>query len=75
MVRATRSPTDAHGRNPGRRHRPAEQRGYQFEAYVTEKNGGELAIEPISRGISYRTARAREITAHWARRARATNRT
>jgi hypothetical protein len=46
------------------------KRGYQFEAYVTEKNGGELAIEPIS----YRTARAREITAHWARRARATNR-
>jgi hypothetical protein len=47
---------------------------YQFEAYVTEKNGGELAIEPISRGISYRSARAREITAHWARRTRATNR-
>jgi hypothetical protein len=50
------------------------KRGYEFEAYVTDKNGGELVIEPIRRGISYRTARAREITAHWARRARATNR-
>jgi hypothetical protein len=49
------------------------KRGYEFEAYVTHKNGPELAIEPIRRGISYRTARAREITAHWSRRARATN--
>ncbi len=49
------------------------KRGYEFEAYVTTKNGGEFTIEPIRRGISYRTACAREITAHWARRARATN--
>ncbi len=49
------------------------KRGYEFEAYVTNKNGGDLAIEPIRHGISYRSARAREITAHWARRARATN--
>jgi hypothetical protein len=50
------------------------KRGHEFEAFVTDRNGGELVIEPIRCGISYRTARAREITAHWAKRARATNR-
>jgi len=49
------------------------KRGYEFEAYVTAKNGADLAIEPIRHGISYRSARAREITAHWARRARASS--
>jgi hypothetical protein len=48
------------------------KRGYEFEAYVTDRTGRDFAIEPIRRGISYRTARAREITAHWARRAHAT---
>jgi hypothetical protein len=46
------------------------KRGYEFEAYITDRTGHEFRIEPIRNGISYRTARAREITAHWARRAR-----
>jgi hypothetical protein len=47
------------------------KRGYEFEAYITDRTGHDFRIEPIRHGISYRTARAREITAHWARRARA----
>jgi hypothetical protein len=41
-----------------------------FEALVLAKRGRELEIEPLQRGISYRTASAREVISHWAKRGR-----
>lgn len=42
-----------------------DKRGVRFHAYVEDKRRGELRLRPIERGISYRTATAREVVAHW----------
>lgn len=47
------------------------KKGREFLAFVTDKQTGAVELEPIERGISHRTATAREVTDHWARRGRA----
>jgi len=44
--------------------------GRRFHALVTGEGPGGLAIQPVDRKISYRTCRAREVMAHWAKRGR-----
>jgi hypothetical protein len=45
-----------------------DKKGRVFVAFVIAKRRGALEIEPISHGISYTTATAREVTGHWAQR-------
>ena len=47
-----------------------EKRGRSFMALVLAKGADRLSIEPIGAGISYRSATAREVVGHWARRGR-----
>lgn len=43
-----------------------DRNGRRFFALVTgDATDGELPIRPIERGISYRTARARDVIGHW----------
>jgi hypothetical protein len=44
--------------------------GRRFHALVTGNAPGGLAILPLDRRISYRTCRAHEVLAHWAKRGR-----
>ena len=44
--------------------------GRRFHALVCGSAPGGLAIQPLDRRVSYRTCRAREVTAHWAKRGR-----
>ncbi len=46
------------------------KRGRVFHALVTGRDGRLLTLAPIECGISYRTASAREVRAHWSRRGR-----
>jgi hypothetical protein len=48
-----------------------ERKGRMFHAEVEGKSSrgaGELAIRPLERGITYRTASARDVVTHWRRR-------
>lgn len=47
-----------------------DRRGRRFHALVMNVSDRELTIAPIERGISYRTARARDIEVHWRRAGR-----
>lgn len=42
-----------------------DKKGRKFFAVVEDKQDGGLALKPITHGVSYRTASAREVTAHW----------
>lgn len=42
-----------------------DRKGRRFHAIVTAKGQRELEIEPIERGITYRSAKAREVLALW----------
>jgi hypothetical protein len=44
--------------------------GRRFYALVTENASGGLSLEPMDRRISYRTCRAHDVLAHWAKRGR-----
>ena len=44
--------------------------GRRFHALVTGNASGGLSIQPLDRRISYRSCRARDVVAHWAKRAR-----
>jgi hypothetical protein len=44
--------------------------GRRFHALVTGNASGGLSIQPLDRRISYRTCRAHEVAAHWAKRGR-----
>ena len=44
--------------------------GRRFHALVTGNAPGGLAIQPLDRRISYRSCRAHEVLAHWAKRGR-----
>lgn len=51
-----------------------DKKGRRFLALVEgtqdrERKTGELAIRPVDRGITYRSASAREVIKHWRRRA------
>ncbi len=42
----------------------------RFHAVVTGQAPGGVAVQPLDRRISYRSARAREVIGHWAKRGR-----
>jgi hypothetical protein len=42
----------------------------RFHALVSGAAPGGLAIQPLDRRVTYRSCRAREVVAHWARRGR-----
>ncbi len=42
-----------------------DKRGVRFHAHVLERRPGELRIRPIERNITWRSATAREVVAHW----------
>ena len=44
--------------------------GRRFHALVTGNAPGGLAIQPLDRRVSYRSCRAHEVLAHWAKRGR-----
>jgi hypothetical protein len=44
--------------------------GRRFHALVTGNAPGGLAIQPLERKVTYRSCRAREVVAHWAKRGR-----
>jgi hypothetical protein len=44
--------------------------GRRFYALVTGTAQGGLAIQPLDRRITYRTCRAHDVCAHWAKRGR-----
>lgn len=44
--------------------------GRRFHALVTANPTEGLSIQPLDRRISYRSCRAREVLAHWAKRGR-----
>jgi hypothetical protein len=44
--------------------------GRRFHALVAGNAPGGLAIQPLDRKVSYRSCRAREVVAHWAKRGR-----
>src|SRR5438270_8528618 len=44
--------------------------GRRFHALVTGNASGGLSIQPLDRHISYRSCRAHDVVAHWARRGR-----
>jgi hypothetical protein len=45
--------------------------GRRFHALVTGNAPGGLAFQPLDKRISYRSCRAHEVRAHWAKRGRA----
>jgi hypothetical protein len=48
-----------------------DRMGRRFHALVSgAAPGGGLAIQPLDRRVTYRSCRAREVVAHWARRGR-----
>lgn len=46
-----------------------DKRGHRFLAVVVGAGRGELAIKPVDRRVTYRTATAREVVGHWSKRA------
>ncbi|OAI39985.1 hypothetical protein AYO39_02200 [Actinobacteria bacterium SCGC AG-212-D09] len=44
--------------------------GRRFHAPVTGNASGGLSLQPLDRRISYRSCRARDVIAHWAKRGR-----
>ena len=44
--------------------------GRRFHALVSGTAPGGLSIQPLDRRISYRTCRAHDVVAHWAKRGR-----
>ena len=40
-------------------------RGQQFVAKVTEKKNGTLLLDPVVPSVSYRSAKPREVVAHY----------
>ena len=44
--------------------------GRRFHALVTENAPGGLAVQPLDRRVSYRSCRAHDVVAHWAKRGR-----
>jgi hypothetical protein len=44
--------------------------GRRFHALVTRNASGDLSIQPLDRRISYRSCRAHDVVAHWAKRGR-----
>ena len=44
--------------------------GRRFHALVTGSAGGGLAVQPLDRRVTYRSCRAHEVVAHWAKRGR-----
>jgi hypothetical protein len=44
--------------------------GRRFHALVTGNTSGGLPIQPLDRRFSYRSCRARDVIAHWAKRGR-----
>jgi hypothetical protein len=44
--------------------------GRRFHAVVTENAPNGLAVQPLDRRISYRSCRAHDVVAHWAKRGR-----
>jgi hypothetical protein len=44
--------------------------GRRFHALVTGSASGGLAVQPLDRRITYRSCRAHEVVAHWAKRGR-----
>jgi hypothetical protein len=44
--------------------------GRRFHALVAGSAQGGLSIQPLDRRITYRTCRAHEVRAHWAKRGR-----
>jgi hypothetical protein len=44
--------------------------GRRFHALVAGNAPGGLAIQPLDRKVTYRTCRAHEVLAHWAKRGR-----
>jgi hypothetical protein len=47
-----------------------DRMGRRFHALVSGVAPGGLAIQPLDRRVTYRSCRAREVVAHWARRGR-----
>jgi hypothetical protein len=47
-----------------------DRMGRRFHALVSGAAPGGLAIQPLDRRVTYRSCRAREVVAHWARRGR-----
>ncbi|HWC86079.1 MAG TPA: hypothetical protein VG388_06050 [Solirubrobacteraceae bacterium] len=44
--------------------------GRRFHALVTGTAGAGLAVQPLDRRVTYRSCRAHEVVAHWAKRGR-----
>jgi hypothetical protein len=44
--------------------------GRRFHAVVTGNAPGGLSVQPLDRRTTYRTCRAHEVVAHWAKRGR-----
>ena len=44
--------------------------GRRFHALVTGSAPGGLSLQPLDRRVSYRSCRAHEVVAHWAKRGR-----
>jgi hypothetical protein len=44
--------------------------GRRFHALVSSSSSGGLSIQPLDRRVTYRTCRAHEVVAHWAKRGR-----
>ena len=44
--------------------------GRRFHAIVSGNAPGGLSIQPLDRKVTYRSCRAREVVAHWAKRGR-----
>jgi hypothetical protein len=47
-----------------------DRMGRRFHALVSGAAPGGLAIQPLDRRVTYRSCRAREVVAHWAKRGR-----
>jgi hypothetical protein len=44
--------------------------GRRFHALVTGSSSGGISIQPLDRKVTYRSCRARDVVAHWAKRGR-----
>ncbi len=47
-----------------------DRMGRRFHAVVTGSAPGGLAVQPLDRKVTYRSCRAHEVVAHWAKRGR-----
>jgi hypothetical protein len=47
-----------------------DRMGRRFHALVSGSAADGLAIQPLDRRVTYRSCRAREVIAHWAKRGR-----